>query len=254
MVAQNGLRAESLRQNLQDKPVAREETFLQTFLICHVKHFRYQLFLAVSEKHGGKVPVVDYVLSSHEQEIYPTTSLDENSMDFEFQTDRNYYVDLRRMYLAGKLKFFRGRGYETYKTKEVKKDNKEQAEADEEMVAVVENKNQDPFHLVIHVNNILHSISSFVQVHRNYQQIDNSNGFYGHKSYFSNKFKGAISEHKEVLHCAAKGTIMKKFWMNLWKHLCLNYFSQGEQKCLVDSMAPYFLVIWKLNSSAILSR
>ena len=222
VVAQNGLRAETLRQILQDKPVAREATFLQTFLICHVKHSRYQLFFAVSEKHGGKVLVVDYVLSSHEQEIYPTTSLDENSMDFEFQTDRNYYVVLRRTYLAWKLKLFRGRGYETYNIKEVKKDNKEEAKADEETVAVVENKNQDPFHLVIHVNNILRSTSSFVEVHRNYQQKDNSNGFYGHKSYFSNKFKGAISEHKEVLHCAAKGTTMKNFWMNLWNNLCLN--------------------------------
>ena len=43
-----------------------------------------------------KVPVVDNVLSSHEHEIYPTTSLDENSIEFEFQTDRNVYVDLQK--------------------------------------------------------------------------------------------------------------------------------------------------------------
>ena len=47
-----------------------------------------------------KVPVVDHVLSSHKQEVYPTTSLDENSLEFEFQTDRNVYVDLRQTYLA----------------------------------------------------------------------------------------------------------------------------------------------------------
>ena len=35
----------------------------------------------------------------------------------------------------------------------------------------------------------------------NNQQIHNSNGLYGHKSYISNKFKGAISEYKEFLHC-----------------------------------------------------
>ena len=29
-----------------------------------------------------KVPVVDDVLSSHKQESYPTTSLDENSIEF----------------------------------------------------------------------------------------------------------------------------------------------------------------------------
>ena len=34
----------------------------------------------------------------------------------------------------------------------------------------------------------------------NYYQIYNSNGFYAHKSYISNNFKGAISEYKGVLH------------------------------------------------------
>ena len=84
-------------------------------------NFRYQPFVTVSENLGVKVPVVDDVLSSHEQEICPTTSLDENCIDFEFQTDRNYYVDLRQTLLALKLKTVRGRGYETYNTKEVKK-------------------------------------------------------------------------------------------------------------------------------------
>ena len=80
-------------------------------------NFRYQPFVAVSGILGGKVPVNDDVLSSHEQEIYPTTSLDANCIEFEFQTDRNYYVDLRQTYLALKLKLVTGRGYETYNTK-----------------------------------------------------------------------------------------------------------------------------------------
>ena len=75
--------------------------------------FRYQPFVAVSGNLGGKVPVVEDVLSSHEQEIYPTTSLVEDCIEFEFQTNRNYYVDLRKTYLALKLKLVRGRGYET---------------------------------------------------------------------------------------------------------------------------------------------
>ena len=73
-------------------------------------NFRYQPFLAVSGNLGGKVPVVDNVLSSQEEEIYPTSSLDENCIEFEFQTDRNYYVDLRQTYLAAKVKFVKGRG------------------------------------------------------------------------------------------------------------------------------------------------
>ena len=69
--------------------------------------------MTVSGNLGGKVPIVDDVLSSHEQEIYPTTSLDENCIEFEFQTDRNYYVDLRQSFLDLKLKFVKCPGYDT---------------------------------------------------------------------------------------------------------------------------------------------
>ena len=160
-------------------------------------NFRYQPFVAVSGNLGGKVPVVDDVLSSHDQEIYPTTSLDENCIDFEFQTDRNDYVDLRLRYLALKLKLVRGRSYETYNTKEVQKEYKEEAKAEEEEKL----EEEAPVPLITHINNILHSIFSDVEVYINNQQIYNSNGLYAHKSYISSNFKGAISEYKGVLHC-----------------------------------------------------
>ena len=83
--------------------------------------FRYQPFIAVSRNPGVKVPVVDDVLSSHEQKIYPTTSLDENRIEFEFQADRNVYVVLRRSYLALKIKLVKLRGFDTYKTTGKKK-------------------------------------------------------------------------------------------------------------------------------------
>ena len=89
-------------------------------------NFRYQPFVTVSGNLGGKVPIVDDVLSSHEQEIYPTTSLDENCKEFEVQTDRNYYVDLRQSFLALKLKFVKRRGYDTYESKE-KKEHKHES-------------------------------------------------------------------------------------------------------------------------------
>ena len=75
----------------------------------------------------GRVPIVDDVLSSHEQEAYPTTSLDENCIEFEFQTDLNYYVDLRQPFLALKLKFVKGRAYDTYESKEKKKEHKDES-------------------------------------------------------------------------------------------------------------------------------
>ena len=96
-----------------------------------------------------------------------------------------------------KLELVRGRGYGTYSTKEVKKEHKEEAKAEEEETA----EKEAPVPLVTHVNNILHSIFSNVEVYINNQQIYNSNGLYAHKSYISNNFKGAISEYKGVLHC-----------------------------------------------------
>ena len=75
--------------------------------------FRYQPFVAVSGNPGVKVPVVDDVFSSHEHEIYPTTSLDDNSIELQFQTDRIVYADLRQKNLALKFKLVKGRVFYT---------------------------------------------------------------------------------------------------------------------------------------------
>ena len=84
-------------------------------------NFRYQPFMAVSGNLGGKVTIVDDVLSSHEQEYYLTASLVENCVEFKFQTDRNSYVDLRQSFLALNLKFVKGRVYDTDDKKEKKR-------------------------------------------------------------------------------------------------------------------------------------
>ena len=86
--------------------------------------FRYQPFVAVSENPGVKVLVLDHVLFSHEQEIYPTRSFDGKSIEFEFQIDRNVYVDLRQTYLALKIELVKGRGFDTYKTTERRRSTK----------------------------------------------------------------------------------------------------------------------------------
>ena len=143
-----------------------ERHIYQNFSIIMSSNFRYQPFVAVSGSPGANVPVIDEVLSCHEQEIYPTTSIDENCIEFEFQTDRIYYVDLRQAYLALKLKLVRGRGYETYNTKEVKKEQKEEGKAEEEETA----EKEAPVLLATHVNNVLHSIFSNVEVYINNQQ------------------------------------------------------------------------------------
>ena len=156
-------------------------------------NFRYQPFVAVSGNLGGKVPIVDNVLSLHEQEVYPITSLDENCIGFEFQTDRNYYVDSRQSFLALKLKFVKGRGYDTYESKE-KKEHKDDSVVFTE--TGTDDGEEEEVARVTYVNNILHSIFSKIEVYINNQQIYNSNQLYAHKSYISNNFKAAISEYK----------------------------------------------------------
>ena len=69
-----------------------------------------------------------------------------------------------------KQKLVRSRGYKTYKRKELKKEHKEEKEADEEERA----EEDAPVSLVTHVNNLLHSIYSNVEVYISIQQIQNS--------------------------------------------------------------------------------
>ena len=167
-----------------------------------LNNFRYHSFVAVSRISGVKVPVVDNVLSSHEQEIYPTTYLDENSIEFEFQTDRNVYVNLRRTYFAMKNKLVRRPGLDTYKTTEKKKERKEDTvffETGDDDVEFLEEDEGVP--QITHVNNILHSIFSNAELYNNNRQTYNSEGLHAHKSHISNNFKTTLSDYKGVLHC-----------------------------------------------------
>ena len=77
------------------------------------------------------------------------------------------------MYLALKLKLVRGRGYETYNTKEGKSEHKQEAKTEEE-----EKAEEAPDPLATHVKNILHSIFLNVEVYVNNQQTYKSNGLY----------------------------------------------------------------------------
>ena len=88
--------------------------------------------------------MLDHVLASHGEEKYTNTSPHDNCVEFNFQTDRNRNVDLRQMYLTLKLKFVKGRGYESYNTKEVKKEHKDEEKADEETEEQVEEASLPP--------------------------------------------------------------------------------------------------------------
>ena len=221
-------KGKSIQHNSLNKPVEREETFYKHFsLIMSNYNFGYQPFVAVSGNLGGKVPIVDDVLSSHEQEIYPNTSLDENFIEFEFQTDRNYYVDLRQSFLALKLKFVKGRGSDTYESKEKKREHKDESVV---FTETDDDEEEEEVARVTYVNNVMHSIFSNVEVYINNQQIYNSNGFNAHKSSISNNFKTAISEYKRVLHCEGY------------------YYEQGPQDISNPLLDPFFTRRMKLLS------
>ena len=64
------------------------------------------------------------------------------------------------------MKLVRGRGYEPFGTKESKNEHKEEAKAEEGETA----EEEAPVLLVTHVNNILHSNFSNVEVYNNNQQ------------------------------------------------------------------------------------
>ena len=69
--------------NLPNKPIGRAD-FSHFSLIMPIK-FCYQPLVAVCGNLGGKFPVVDDILSSHEQEIYPTASLDQTAQSLSFK-------------------------------------------------------------------------------------------------------------------------------------------------------------------------
>ena len=106
---------------------------------------------------------------------------------------------MRQSFLALKLKLVKGRGYDTYESKEKKKEHKQESVVFTE--TGTDDEEEEEVARVTYVNNIMHSIFSNVEVYINNQQIYNSKGLYAHKSYISNNFKTVISEYKGVLHC-----------------------------------------------------
>ena len=155
-------------------------------------NLRHQPFVTVSGAHGGNLPVVDNELSSLEQENDTTTSLDENSIEFDFQTDRNVYLDFRQTYLALKIELVKSRCFDTYKTtgKEVGDDD----------VEFIKEEGEGVPHIT-HVNKILHSIFSIVELYIKNHQIYKSNRLYAHKLHIANIFENTLTDYKEVLNC-----------------------------------------------------
>ena len=87
---------------------------------------------------------------------------------------------MRQSFLALKLKIVKARGYETYESKDKKKEHKDESVVFTETGG--DEEEEEEVARVTYVNNLMHSIFSNEEVYLNNQQIYNSIGLYAHKS------------------------------------------------------------------------
>ena len=119
-----------------------------------------------------KVPVLEPILWSNVQQIFLSNSLNEASIDFQLETDRNIFLDLHDTYLSIKFRLVKGNND-----------------------AIVDTDN------VYLVNNYMHSLFSNCEVYFNNEQVYTSNGLYAHKSFLSNEFSGTKGTKDSVFTC-----------------------------------------------------
>ena len=98
-----------------------------------------------------KLPVLEKKFSSYTQEVFPSTSVDESSFEFEFETDRNIYLDMRGIHLSFMFQLIEG----------IDAFNKEKAghKAKSE-----EDSDEEPQTYLVYVSNLLHSLFSNCEV------------------------------------------------------------------------------------------
>ena len=129
-------------------------------------------------------------MSSYTQEVFPSTSLDESSIEFEFETDRNLYLDMRDTHFSSKLQLFKGRLFDAFK--------KEKAE---HKAKLEEDSDEEPQTYLTYVNNLLHSLFSNCEVYINNTMVYNANGLCPHKAQISNEFNSSAVSNKGILAC-----------------------------------------------------
>ena len=71
-------------------------------------------------------------MSSRTQEVFPSTSLVESSIVFEFETDRNLYLVMHDTHLSLKLQLIKGRLFDAFKKEKAEHKAKSEEDSDEE--------------------------------------------------------------------------------------------------------------------------
>ena len=191
-------------------------------------NFRYGHFTNSCLESFDKIPVLEPIESSHIQEVYPSTSLDESSIEIEFETDRSIYLDMRNIHLQIKVGLQKGRLFDDFMKKEV------HGKPDMGMTST-----DDDLQYLTHVNNLLHSLFSNCEVYLNNQQVYNSNGLYGHKALISNEFNASTKNNEGIL--ARHGYEFEKDPSDYEK---IPFIDREEELLLKDGITLYGNLIW----------
>ena len=131
-------------------------------------------------------------MSSYTQEVFPRTSLDETSIEFEFETDRNLYLDMGGTHLSLKLQLFKRRLFDAFKREKAERKAKCEDDSHEEL---------DPYLTYLYLYNLLHSLFSNCEVYFNNTMVYIVNGLYPHKAQLSKEFNSSAMSNKEMLAC-----------------------------------------------------
>lgn len=115
-----------------------------------------------------QISILDHIQSSNTVQYHPVNSLNESSVDFVIETDRNVFVDLSETFLLLKIK--------------LKKDDAP-IEAEDEVTLV---------------NNTMHSMFSNCEVSFNNEQVYSSNSLYAHKAFISNEYSGTRGTKESI--------------------------------------------------------
>ena len=166
-------------------------------------------------------------MSSYTQEVFPSTSLDESSIEFEFETDRNLYLDMRDTHLSIKLQLFKGRLFDAFK----KEKAETKAKSEEDSV-------EKPHSYLTYVTILLHSLFSNCENYFKITMVYNANGLYPHKAQISNEFNSSAVCNKGILACHGycfeenpDAFDMYPFTFSLYGRLAIDLFTFAKNCC-----------------------
>lgn len=132
-----------------------------------------------------KLTILDPIITSNVQECLCQSSSDESSVEFNFQSDLNNFIDLQEIYLKVTVHF---------------KKPLEFGHAKPEL-----NKSKDKHDETTFVNNLMHSLFKNAELCFNGTQVYSSNDLYAHKAFISNEISHTSGTKTSLLGCQGYG-------------------------------------------------